>query len=187
MLKTNRDFYLAVLALIDEHRDTSRTLEQFIHTVLAASFSRAEYNWLTLDELFALLEAGFEREPGPDDALPLSLWDASFGFGRWFSVAAQQVRELRAMRTSRVLEDSMRYFGIHGQGERDWYNFDPLTFLECGTAGYFDGWRPGDPGGRIALPNPDSEAPPESPDPIVIEGLDWRQIGNYFIMCQSCE
>ena len=185
MLKTNRDLYLAVLDLIATHKQTNRSLEQYIHTVLAASFSHAPYTGISLSTFFELLRSGFESELSSNDTPPISLWDASFGFGRWFSVASGQIRELRVMAEHGALGDPMRYFGVTGAGKRSWYNFDPLTFLECGAAGYFDGWRPGDPVGRRALEM--GGVSQEPPEVIEIEGLYWNHVAEFFISCQIYE
>ena len=184
MINNNRDFYLAVLELISEYKGSSRSLEHYLHTVLAASFEYSKDDGVTLDQLMTMLRAGFEREVPTHDVVPMPLRDADFGFKRWFSIAARQIRDLREMRVSGALEDPMRYFGIEGPNGETWYNFDPVGFLECGAAGYFDGWRPGDPTNRKST-NPEPEE--KICESIEIEGLYWRGVADFLYTCQIYE
>ena len=43
-----------------------------------------------------------------------------------------QIAELHKMK-GKQLDDDMRYFGIDSETGNRWYNFDPMTNLECGA------------------------------------------------------
>jgi len=43
-----------------------------------------------------------------------------------------QIAELHKMK-GKQLNDDMRYFGIDSETGNRWYNFDPMTNLECGA------------------------------------------------------
>jgi hypothetical protein len=58
------------------------------------------------------------------------------------------------MEEAGTLANDLRYFGVHAPRGLCWFNFDPLTFLECAVAGTFNGWRSGDPTGRDYVPGP---------------------------------
>ena len=47
-----------------------------------------------------------------------------------------------------ALASELRYFGVNSPRGGYWYNFDPCSFIECGMAGSFGGWQPGDNTGR---------------------------------------
>jgi len=60
-----------------------------------------------------------------------------------------QVVDLERMRQDGTLDNPYRYFGIGAPAThqrmanpRSWFNFDPLTYLECAARGMFDGWTP---------------------------------------------
>jgi hypothetical protein len=89
------------------------------------------------------------------------------------------------MRTTQAIDDPQRYFGISASSGETWYNFDPLTFIECGAAGYFDGWRPGDPTGRHSLGAEGSAL--DDKLPVKFEGLYWRSVSDFFHTCQIYE
>ena len=48
-----------------------------------------------------------------------------------------QVAELRRMR-GQELQNELRHYGITSEAGYSWYNFDPLTLLECGAQGLED-------------------------------------------------
>ena len=48
-----------------------------------------------------------------------------------------QVAELRRMR-GQELQNELRHYGITSETGYSWYNFDPLTLLECGAQGMED-------------------------------------------------
>ncbi len=51
-----------------------------------------------------------------------------------------QIAELHKMR-GKQLEDENKYFGITSETGAYWYNFDPLTNLECGARGMCDNYN----------------------------------------------
>lgn len=51
-----------------------------------------------------------------------------------------------------VFEDKYRYLGSDSPRGTRWYNFDPLTYLECAVAGSFQRWEPGDNSMRQFVP-----------------------------------
>ncbi|HEX3597306.1 MAG TPA: hypothetical protein VHU80_19500, partial [Polyangiaceae bacterium] len=63
-----------------------------------------------------------------------------------------QIVDLREMDESGALKDEMRYFGKSTPRGSRWYNFDPLTYLECGARGAFGGWEEGDDTGVEYVP-----------------------------------
>ena len=55
-------------------------------------------------------------------------------------IILKQVADLHQMQEESKLTNEWRYFGITGPHGESWYNFDPFSFLERGTEGYFGGY-----------------------------------------------
>ena len=62
--------------------------------------------------------------------------------------------DLHEMDENDTLKNEQRYFGVNAPRKSYWYNFDPIGYLECATAGSFGGWEPGDETGRQFVPEP---------------------------------
>jgi hypothetical protein len=101
-----------------------------------------------------------------------------------------QIVDLREMDRAGTFANDLRYFGVDSPRGSRWYNFDPLTFLECGAAGTFDGWRAGDPTGRELVPGPvavlDASGQITAVDPKEIEAslfeielVTWDQMADF--------
>jgi hypothetical protein len=157
-IRTNRDLYLAVADLIDRHRDTVRPLEEYLRALWAAGQAVRDRPALSGDEFFGLLSDAFTRSDPPFDEGWRARYDRDpdelLGFDGWEARLVRQVVDLREMGERGMLADKHRYFGIDAPRGGQWYNFDPCTFLECGMAGTFGGWEPGDDTGREYVPGP---------------------------------
>jgi hypothetical protein len=70
-----------------------------------------------------------------------------------------QIVDLRDMDEAGMLRNEDRYFGIDAPRGNRWYNFDPMTYLECAAAGTYRGFT----------------TPPDIPDDPVfeIEEVSW--------------
>ena len=113
-------------------------------------------------------------------------------------MVSDQIADLHEMAKTGVLADDQRYFGIPGSRGTYWYNFDALTFLECGAAGYFGGWEPGDGGGRqllsgqVAVLGEDGKITSVNAEDLEreefeIPGLRWNEVAEFFETCQLYE
>lgn len=142
-IRSNRDLYACLTAL-----KVLRDLESYL---------RALYG---LGREFAA--ANPERDPTPDEAAylfseaavaPAIASDPSWravpppweeprphGHARFAAILVHQIADLEAMRSSGQLDDSNRYFGLDAPSGARWYNFDPTSYLECGTSGSVGGW-----------------------------------------------
>jgi hypothetical protein len=157
-IRTNRDLYLAVADLIGRHRGTARPLEEYLRALWAAGQPVRDRSALSADEFVGLLSDAFTRpDPSFDDN-----WRERYdcdhdelpGFDGWEARLVRQVVDLREMRERGILDGELLYFGTDAPRGGRWYNFDPCTFLECGMAGTFGGWQPGDDTGRDYVPGP---------------------------------
>ena len=54
------------------------------------------------------------------------------------------------------MADKYRYFGLNSPSGAYWYNFDPLTYLECGIRGTWGGYL--DDEVIVLIPRPAAEA-----------------------------
>ena len=103
-----------------------------------------------------------------------------------------QIVDLREMAEEGTLEDEHRYFGVDAPSGARWYNFDPLTFLECGARGAFGGWEEGDDTGvqyvpgQVAVLGPDgieTVEPRDVPDPVRdMPEVTWEDV-TAFLEC----
>jgi hypothetical protein len=157
VLETNRDLYLFVAGLRRVNSGNQRSLEEYLRALWRLGSRVHECVELALPDFARLLEAAFiEPVPAFD---PSWLEQASnrpntSGYGRWEDVILSQVVDLHEMREANMLANDLRYFGLDAPRGSRWYNFDPLGFLECGVAGSFDGWQPGDDTERDYVPGP---------------------------------
>jgi hypothetical protein len=108
--------------------------------------------------------AAFDGEPPPSD-LPAAVES----FAKVAELLDQQIEDLQTMKASGTLDDPERYFGVDAPSGRRWYNFDPLTYIECGLQGSFGGYQEGDDTGRELVPGEvavlDEEGNIEAVDP----------------------
>jgi hypothetical protein len=156
-IQTNRDLYLAVAALIGRHRDTTRTLEEYLLALWALAQTYRDRPALSMNEFFGLLADAFTAAVHSfnEDWRTAVYDDLQYsGFRGWETRVQEQVVDLHEMRERGILKQELLYFGTDSPRGSRWYNFDPCTFLECATAGTFDGWEPGDNTGRDFVPGP---------------------------------
>lgn len=97
-----------------------------------------------------------------------------------------------------MLDNEYRDFGIDAPRGSRWYNFDPVSYLECGMDGALGGWEPGDTTGRQFVPGPvavldadrhfHSMAPQDMVDPLVeMFEVSWKQFQDFLECGQMYE
>ncbi|HEX2077813.1 MAG TPA: hypothetical protein VHG08_08895 [Longimicrobium sp.] len=191
MPATNRDLYLAVRALIEAHRGSARTLEEYLSALWWLGRELRERPILQVETLVRLLEDAFTATP-PEDPLasePRLQPETGEGFARWEQLIVSQIRDLREMAAAGTLENEMRWFGVEAPGGSPWYNFDPAGFIEAGVEGTFGGWEPED-GGRVLVNGPVATVAPDGTittmdaadieRPIYpLEHLDWDAFARF--------
>jgi hypothetical protein len=174
---TNRELYLAVVALADQQRASTRTLEDYLRALWRLAQPLRVQATLSASAFLGLLSEAFTAVPEPFDK---SWRECSSGpehnmrgFDGWAAMIVQQIADLRLMGENGTLKNQWRYFGVDAPLGGRWYNFDPCGFLECATEGTFGGWRPGDSTGRDFVPGKvavlTKEGKLESRDPQEIE------------------
>lgn len=201
-LRTNRDLYLAIEALSQQHRDCDRSLEIYLLSVLDRSTAFADLDSLRLTEFYELIAAGFAGTPAPFDEAWRDGYDdlphEDGGYIGWQAMVIRQIVDLREMEECGTLQNEMRFFGISAPRESYWYNFDPPGYLECAMTGSFGGWQPGDDTGREYVPGPvavmgedgsiQSANPEELVNPIYeMPVVSWEQVKEFVICGQVYE
>jgi len=160
-LHSNRDLYIFVAGLREVSAYQDRSLEEYLRALWRLGSLHKDKAALPLTLFSELLERAFREDPPPFDPSWRRVANPNLtkppGYEGWEQTILYQVVDLRDMADAGMLRNEMRYFGIKAPRENDWYNFDPLTYLECATAGTFEGFREGD--GRIKL-NPSTPDPP---------------------------
>ena len=157
-LRTNRDLYLAIENLTQEHRLCTRSLEQYLLALLRAAESFADSDSLSLNDFFGIISQAFTSDLKEFDPnwrtqyadLPHELSD----FTGWRAVLIRQVVDLREMDENGTFANELRYFGVDSPRKSRWFNFDPVGYIECAMAGSFGGWEPGDETDRQFVPGP---------------------------------
>jgi hypothetical protein len=193
-MQTNRNLYVAIAALIGQHRTYPRTLEEYLRALGHAAASYRKRPSLSVPEFCGLLARGFTDAIPPFDEGWRSRYAEDFakipGFHGWEARWHRQVVDLHEMGEQGMLANELRYFGIRSPRGQLWYNFDPCTFLECATAGSYGGWQPGDDTGREYVPGPVAALgedgrfkamdPREVPAPVVsIPQVSWREFRSF--------
>lgn len=142
-IRSNRDLYACLTAL-----KVQRDLESYLRALygLGREFAAANPDRdPTPDEVAALFSAAADAPAIASDeswrAVPPP-WEEPrpHGHARFAAILVHQIADLEAMRSSGQLDDSNRYFGLDAPGGARWYNFDPTSYLECGTSGSVGGW-----------------------------------------------
>jgi hypothetical protein len=189
---TNRDLYKRVEALGD--RSSTRTLEDFLKTMWALARPHAAAEAIPFETFIGILEASLTHEP--PTVVPTSTLSGDSlsleGYALWEHLILVQIADLREMASTGALADPHRYFGVDSPRGARWYNFDPGTYTECGIAGAFDGYTPGDPGripvpGLVAAFDASGELVAVDPSEIEhsvfeIESLTWDELAR-FLSC----
>jgi hypothetical protein len=189
-LRTNRDLYLFVAALGENDERRGRELEEYLRALWRLGSAYQASDQLTLACFADLLVAAF-REQAPVFAPArqgIAEDEGTYtGYSRWERTIFSQIVDLREMRDAGMLANEHRYFGMDAPRGQRWFNFDPLTYLECAVEGTFGGWRPGDRTGRDYVSAKNLEL--EDLDIPIFEmaGVSWDQFADFLRAGQSFE
>jgi hypothetical protein len=203
-ISTNRDLYLAITALCAARKSTGAipTLEIYLRSLWRLSMPFNGRTALTPAELFDLVSGAFDAAPSDFSRASPDFNQASIsettGFGGWQSTLIRQIVDIREMDAAGQLSSDHRYFGLDAPRGGRWYNFDPITYLECGLAGALGGWEPDDVTGRQFVPGPvavldaDGQISSANPDEIervvhAIPALSWELLVDFLWCGQQCE
>ena len=152
---TQNEFYEHICSLNDKFEN--RDLETYLLSLLKL-VEQEKSQILTSDILLKLIQNAFISEPqefnsewlsietAPDEnvmskkftnteinsTIDKSIVSDKNGIDYSIAVLQFQISELHKMK-GKQLDDEMRYFGIDSDTGNRWYNFDPMTNLECGA------------------------------------------------------
>ncbi|MCU0434546.1 MAG: hypothetical protein MUC87_13920 [Bacteroidia bacterium] len=157
----NSEFYQYIVKLGDEFEN--RDLETYLLALLNLVEQEKSHN-LTSDLLLKLLKTAFIAQPkdfnpewlsintAPDEnimskkftnpeinsMINKSVVSDKTGIDYTIAVLQFQIAELHKMK-GKQLDNDVRYFGLDSETGNRWYNFDPITNLECGARCIVDG------------------------------------------------
>lgn len=146
------------------NRDSLQSFPRGIPSRVAETCTeRARATPITLGLFVSLLREGFAAEPVPFDPgwskharPPRNHWVVPVDIPRlWLHADKEELTSLRSRTdefecfvetllfqiadlhsmTSRQMEDKWKYLGLKSPRGNDWYNWDPVSYLEQGTAG----------------------------------------------------
>ena len=146
-MSDNDDFYgnappelqNSVLEILEKYKNKPKVdLEHYLQSIWSSCLPLAskEPSW---PELSSIVRDAFHCEPRaiPHDWFtyvePPEISDSS-SWADFEATILYQVADLRRMRDG-ALNYEWRYLGVQSPTNHSWYNFDPLSFLECGLAG----------------------------------------------------
>jgi hypothetical protein len=140
---TFHEFYDAVGSMLRESDlESGRSLEDYLRTLWRLlQDDRTEA--ATYERLTALLRESFLSDPAPFDERWLAYTDppdndeAHDDFDYLRQTLVFQIADLRRM-TGGQLQDPNRGLGVQSPTGNDWYNFEPVQYLECATQGFSD-------------------------------------------------
>lgn len=198
---SNRDLYLEIAKLVQEHRQDPRPLSHYLRALFGLFQAYRDNASLRPSEFLQVLGEAFKAEPVSVDG---SWFEASVqdmrreGYEGFSSILKAQIVDLIEMEQEGMLKDEQRYFGIDAPRGARWYNFDPCTYLECGMTGSLGGWEEGDDTGREYVPGKvavisadgqwTSADPWEIESPVVVmEELDWETLKQFLYCGQQYE
>lgn len=144
-MMTNRDIYLLVCGFAEKYKDDKLpSLEAYLRSLwLIVSQSKVED--LTIEQVVRWLEEAFTTTPPAFDDKWLNIerdysedLDSKDG---WNNIILFQIADLRRMRDAGQLDNEYKYLGIESPTGNSWFNFDPLSYLECGIVGSMAGYQ----------------------------------------------
>lgn len=140
-LHTNCDLYRFVDELARQHAETARDLEQYLTSLWHLGSRHRSESAVSLACFAKLLDEAFTvaRPATPPARLRAGEDAVGEGFQEWEHTIASQIADLCEMREVGILANELRYFGVDAPSGARWYNFDPLTYVECATAATFGG------------------------------------------------
>jgi len=199
-MQTNRDLYLFVQDLIKRQKNCHLSLEEYLRSLWKLGSGKKDAASLNLGDFARLLAQAFEAEPPVFDPAwsELNCLAKKKGYAVWEQSILCQIVDLKEMRQAGVYQDELRYYGVPAPRGSHWYNFDPLTYLECAVQGTFGGWQAGDDSGRMPVPGPVAAAgedgkiqavdPATLDDPLIeIESISWETFTEFLWAGQAYE
>lgn len=134
-------YLLSLLKLVDQEKSQNLTADLLLK-ILQNAFVSTPTDFK--DEWLEIITAPDENilskkftNPGINSSIDKSVVSDKDGVDYTIAVLQFQISELHKMK-GKQLENEMRYFGLQSETGNLWYNFDPMTNLECGAACILD-------------------------------------------------
>ncbi|MCP4131744.1 MAG: hypothetical protein GY754_12265 [bacterium] len=197
---TNTDIYSTLSKLLKLHQDSERTLSDYLSSLWYGCGKFQHSTGLKPGEFLQQLSLAFTGQVPEfsDDFLNKYRHKEPAGFHLWEARILFQINDLREMKKAGVFENDQKYFGVDAPSGARWYNFDPITYLECAAAGSIGGWTPEPDSGRMQVPgkvavfNEEGEMElveaEELEEPVVeIDEISWDDFTDFLEMGQMYE
>jgi hypothetical protein len=199
---TNRELYLAIGVLGERYKSSDRSLEHYLLALYGLARPFETQQAIPLFDFHRVLSAAFTVDPVAFDASWREAYDTFNpdcpGFDGWRALIIRQIVDLREMAETEVLTNEYRYFGISAPRGSYWFNFDPVPYIECATAGSLGGWEPDDATGRqfvpgqVALMDANGAVRTADPETIArpvfqIASLSWDEFKDFLECGQTYE
>lgn len=137
---TNRQLYQRVTGF-----ETERRLEDYLRALWAITRPHRDEP-ITANRVANLFERALVAEPAAFDPSWYTTYeitpdDTGEPYRDWENTILFQITDLRRMDDEGIIDDDERYFGLTSPSGAHWYNFDPVTYLECGVRGLVGGFE----------------------------------------------
>ncbi|MCI0399428.1 MAG: uroporphyrinogen decarboxylase family protein [Chloroflexi bacterium] len=176
MAITNRDVYRRVREFEAQFDPAGLpTLEEYLRS-LWWLVSQAGREQPTIGQFLGWIEAAFTQEPPPYDPAWVQRQPGRKAeqpeatYEDWEDAILYQIVDLRQMAEAGILDNEYRYFGVDAPRGARWYNFDPLTYLECGVRGTLGGYTEDEV--MVLIPPAEGESADSPVFPI--RGFTWK-------------
>lgn len=197
-LRTNRDLYTRLIGLGRTMDGAGRTLDEFLRSWWWAGRALAGRVELDLDQVAAMFTVAATVQPpslvSSWRRASYALADGGASYHDWEAVLLSQIADLADFAEAGPVPqraslgiDAVRPHGVSRATGYRWYNFEPLSYLECGAAGSLGGDDPAE-GLRVAVPG-DYLSLRHEPQPGVRElpTLGWADLTELAVCGQQSE
>jgi hypothetical protein len=144
-IRTNRDFYLLVQRIRQDFPDIgSRPLQYYLQSLWKLGMQRRDEQ-LNAHIVAQMLYDAISEVPVPFcndwlNVMPPPNKGRRGTYAEWENMIHYQIADLHQMNVAGQLDNEHRYFGLQSPGGDSWYNFDPLSYIECGIRGTLGGY-----------------------------------------------
>ena len=137
----NHDLFTSITQLLENREDEYRKLEEYL---LACWFLANQYKYqsaISANQFIELLRLAFVieipvfRDEWRDEIFD-QYSDEVNSYLAFEEKILEQIVDLREMDETGLLSNELRFFGLDSPRGNRWYNFDPLTYIECAIAGF---------------------------------------------------
>ena len=140
-IKTNREIYKYIEKINEGNKYSNTKLDTYLINLYCLSEPFKNKSRINLESFLSIITNSFriyDRNFDEDwRSIEFPPYDSRIGYDGWQNEILEQTVDFREMDEAGMLQSKDKYFGITSPRGNDWYNFDPVDYLECAVAGFF--------------------------------------------------